>query len=138
MIKVLVYLEDGNVVSYEVTDVHKAMENAFRVVNEGWRTKSCNTLWMVYHVPENILKIVIQVPPDQEWAKFKNYEQPKGRDEFYENQINYSADSFDNVLNLSNFDDLYIPIEPKNKYKIKGKVKSIKKGSFSVKELENI
>jgi hypothetical protein len=69
MIKILVYLEDGSVTSYKVVDVYKAVEHAFRIVNEGWRNESDNGRWMEYHVSTEVLKVVINVDADQEWTE---------------------------------------------------------------------
>ena len=70
MTSILVYLEDGNVDSYEVIDIRKAVEHAFRIINEGWRNESQDKHWMVYHVPEEILKVVVKVDPEQKWTEY--------------------------------------------------------------------
>jgi hypothetical protein len=74
MVEVLVYLEDGNTTSYEVADVYKAVEHAFRIINEGWRNESVEGRWMEYYVPEETLKVVIKVPETVQWTDTKTPE----------------------------------------------------------------
>ena len=72
--KIIVYLEDGNTTSYEVADIYKAVEHAFRIINEGWRNASVSGYWMEYYVTTEILKVVIEVPKH---VKFTNHETPQ-------------------------------------------------------------
>ena len=68
MIKIIVYMEDGNTPSYEVKDIYKAVEHAFAIMSKGWRNQSASGKWMEYYVPTEILKVVIEVPKEQKWT----------------------------------------------------------------------
>lgn len=55
MTTIKIYMQDGRVFGYEVTDEHKAREHAHRIINYGWR--NCEEGEMCYYPTHQILKV---------------------------------------------------------------------------------
>jgi len=68
-VEISVYMQDGRVFKYLVSDSVKAREHAHRIINYGWRN-STNKI-MEYYPVHQILKVTF---PDPEDFMSKTYE----------------------------------------------------------------
>jgi hypothetical protein len=69
MIDVNVYMQDGRVFTYQVSDAIKAREHAHRIVNYGWRN-AINGV-MEYYPVHQVLKVTWPASADYMSSKYK-------------------------------------------------------------------
>ena len=64
---VKVYMQDGRVFTYNVTDPQKAREHAHRIINFGWRHHENGV--EEYYPVHQVLKVTFDMPDPDELAK---------------------------------------------------------------------
>ena len=69
MIKINIYLQDGRVISYDVSDSVKAREHAHRIINYGWRNATNGI--MEYYPVHQVLKVTFPEPNDEMATKYE-------------------------------------------------------------------
>jgi hypothetical protein len=74
MTTVNVYMQDGRVFSYEVTDSVKAREHAHRIVTLGWRNSIGKV--MEYYPVHQVLKVTFDRPDDMLDKKYESQVKP--------------------------------------------------------------
>jgi len=67
--KVSVYMDDGRVFTYEVSDSVKAREHAHRIITTGWRN-AVNGV-MEYYPVHQVLKVTFEDPKDTMSDKYE-------------------------------------------------------------------
>ena len=70
MITIKVYLQDGRVDNYDVSDAKKAREHAHRIINYGWRNVNTEGI-MEYYPVHQIVKVTFPDPQDEMSKKYE-------------------------------------------------------------------